>query len=337
MKASVIESVVTITQQRDISALESCLLDELIDILDGIEEASLYSIEEEAEQWLCHEICFRSNSSVLKGHGKGIKQDLLQQLDATKEPILSSIDGGRQCLLVPIIQNKKTVAVLQIIAEIIGDEFQYMVKALGRIYGNFTSILIESEKDKLTGLFNRKTFEMQLKRLLSNQIIPEYVLSDPERRKSNHGQHAWLAMMDIDYFKKVNDKYGHIYGDEVLLIFSRLMRQVFRNNDLLFRFGGEEFVVILEPITVLDAMAALERFRKTIANYSFPQVGHVSVSIGFAKITPEDYPLNVLNFADKALYYAKENGRNQVFNYEELVDKKMIEPLEHLTGDIEIF
>jgi len=218
-----------------------------------------------------------------------------------------------------------------------------LIKAITRIYGNFIHLLVESERDKLTGLFNRCTFEVRLKRLLVKQaeLITDQKADDQkvvvERRAESHGQQAWLVMLDIDHFKKVNDDFGHVYGDEVLLIFSQVMRDVFRKKDLQFRFGGEEFVVILEPIPLEHAKSALERFRLSIEQYEFPQVGHISVSIGFAKITQQDYPLEVLNFADKALYYAKENGRNQVHNYHELVQQGRINHVEHAVGDIELF
>lgn len=144
-------------------------------------------------------------------------------------------------------------------------------------------------------------------------------------------------MLDIDHFKKVNDNFGHVYGDEVLLVFSQKMREVFRKEDILFRFGGEEFVVILEPCSLNNAKIALERYRKVIAEHEFPQVGRVTVSIGFSKIPHEDYPLDVLNQADKALYYVKNAGRNQALNYEELVEQGKIKHKEYSSGEIELF
>ena len=342
MKTSIIDSVVTITQQKDISALESCLLDEIVNLCDQLQRAALYNVEQEEEVWQYHELCSRDGSGI--SHNKPlstvISQQQFQVLEKGEALQFQQQDQSRyQCLLVPITQEHGLYAILQIIAGELSADFQYLIQAITRIYGNFIHLLIESERDKLTGLFNRCTFETRLKRLLigqAKQEIDEAELT-VERRQECQGQQAWLVMLDIDHFKQVNDNFGHVYGDEVLLIFSQLMRDVFRKKDLLFRFGGEEFVVILEPIPFENAKTALERFRQSIEEYEFPQVGHISVSIGFAKISQEDYPLEILNFADKALYYAKKNGRNQVCNYHDLVQRGLVEQVEHVIGDIELF
>jgi diguanylate cyclase (GGDEF)-like protein len=339
MTTSIIDSVVNITQQKDTSALESCLLDEIVNLCDQLQQTTLYGVDLEDDVWQYHEVCGRNgvNKTADLRLNTTISQQQLKTLEQG-EP-LQFIQDEYQHLLVPITQEYGLYAVLQIIATELSADFQYTIQTISRIYGNFIHLLIESERDKLTGLFNRGTFETRLKRLLIDQTKQE---SDDqalvvERRKESQGQQAWLVMLDIDHFKLVNDNFGHVYGDEVLLIFSQIMRDVFRKKDLLFRFGGEEFVVILEPISFENAKAAVERFRLRIEQYEFPQVGHVSVSIGFSKITQEDYPLEVLNFADKALYYAKNNGRNQVCNFHDLIQRGLIEQVEHVIGDIELF
>ena len=342
MKTSIIDSVVTITQQKDIHALESCLLDEIVNLCDQLQKAVLYSVDHEEGQWQYYELCGRDGSNAMSGEllVTEISQQQLQLLELG-EPLQFQQpgQGQYQCLLIPITQGHGLYAVLQIIAGELSEDFQYLIQAITRIYGNFIHLLIESERDALTGLFNRCTFETRLKRLLEGQKTLDTDENEliVERRIDCQDQQAWLVMLDIDHFKRVNDNFGHVYGDEVLLIFSQVMRDVFRKKDLLFRFGGEEFVVILEPIPLENAKSALERFRQSIEQYEFPQVGHISVSIGFAKITQQDYPLEVLNFSDKALYYAKKNGRNQIHNYQELVQQGLIEHVEHAVGDIELF
>jgi diguanylate cyclase (GGDEF)-like protein len=90
-------------------------------------------------------------------------------------------------------------------------------------------------------------------------------------------------------------------------------------QDKVFRFGGEEFVILLRSTTHDDALRIFERFRTSVEKHHFPQVGQVTVSVGFVKITPSETPVVILGHADQALYYAKANGRNRVCNYEELV------------------
>ena len=120
-------------------------------------------------------------------------------------------------------------------------------------------------------------------------------------------------------FRSVNDNFGHLIGDEVLLLLSRLMRSCFRLHDQLYRFGGEEFVVLLRAGTVEDAAAAFERMRGTVQSYAFPQVGSITVSVGFTDVRPGDTPSGAFERADKAVYHAKQKGRNQVASHSALV------------------
>ncbi|MDO9142236.1 MAG: GGDEF domain-containing protein, partial [Methylobacter sp.] len=138
---------------------------------------------------------------------------------------------------------------------------------------------------------------------------------------------------DIDHFKQVNDDFGHLYGDEVLLTFSQLMGKCFRYNDFLFRFGGEEFVVILNLACRNTAMTIFNRFRESVANYHFPTVGRITVSIGLTRVDGVSMPTTQLDHADKALYYAKENGRNRVVLYEDMI----IPAQNNIANDIELF
>jgi diguanylate cyclase (GGDEF)-like protein len=158
-----------------------------------------------------------------------------------------------------------------------------------------------------------------------------------ERRAQSRGTPAvWLAIFDIDHFKRINDAYGHIYGDEVILLLAQQMRTCFRQGDVLFRFGGEEFVILLAGQDEAEARSALERFRERVANCLFPQVGHVTVSVGYARAALGDYPESVIDRADKALYYAKEHGRNRTHGYEELLACGEL-VADGATGSIDLF
>jgi diguanylate cyclase (GGDEF)-like protein len=125
--------------------------------------------------------------------------------------------------------------------------------------------------------------------------------------------------LDIDHFKRVNDNFGHLIGDEVLLLMSRLMRSSFRYQDQLFRFGGEEFVVLMRCTDAEAAGRAIERLRANVERYAFPQVGRITISVGFTELRPSDTPAAAFERADKAVYFAKQNGRNQVHHHAELV------------------
>jgi diguanylate cyclase (GGDEF)-like protein len=142
---------------------------------------------------------------------------------------------------------------------------------------------------------------------------------EDRRDHLEEGSPAWLCVVDIDHFKRVNDSFGHLFGDEVLLRMGDLMRKTFRGGDRLFRFGGEEFVVILNAEDEALAATSFNRFRNSVEKHEFPQVGKVTCSIGFTAVTNMDVPTDVVGRADEALYFAKEHGRNQVCCYERLV------------------
>ncbi|NIO39288.1 MAG: diguanylate cyclase, partial [Burkholderiales bacterium] len=102
-----------------------------------------------------------------------------------------------------------------------------------RTYSAVLSLVQASERDTLTGLYNRRMLDRRLMELMSTLGSP--------RRRTVDPVSAHVALFDIDRFKKINDVYGHLHGDEVLLMFSGLMKQSFRSTDLLVRYGGEEF------------------------------------------------------------------------------------------------
>ena len=215
-----------------------------------------------------------------------------------------------------------------------------IIQGLLQIYRNFCHLLEDAQRDQLTGLLNRKTFDESIQRIIgmSASLTPSHQ-QERDRRNSEEGvAHYWLGLVDIDNFKRVNDTLGHIYGDEVLLLVSQVMRDSFRESDLLFRFGGEEFVIVTENFDATGARTAFERFREAIEKFNFPQVGQVTISFGAVKVDSSDVVHAVLDKADKALYFAKQNGKNQVCFYNELLDQGSIEPPKTtLNQDIELF
>ncbi len=155
--------------------------------------------------------------------------------------------------------------------------------------------------DELTGLSNRRFFEETFEK--------EFL------RAQRYNNKLTLVMFDIDYFKKVNDTYGHQCGDYILKEVSNAALQTFRKTDMVFRFGGEEFVVILTETDTEQALIPLERFRKTIETLNLDYHGfpvNITVSIGACELTKDiKTKENLLEKADNALYKAKNTGRNQ--------------------------
>jgi diguanylate cyclase (GGDEF)-like protein len=206
-------------------------------------------------------------------------------------------------------------------------EAQVLRSALG-ILRNHLNALDYGERDTLTGLLNRRTFESAFAKRRNAQV-------HARRGGSNRN---WLAVADIDKFKLINDNYGHLFGDEVLLLVARKITATFRSSEQIFRFGGEEFVVILDCHDEEGATRAFERMRMNIGCDPFPQIGNVTVSIGFTEMASTDVPASTIERADAALYYAKNNGRNRSLCYEALVREGRIDSRQRVEHtEIEIF
>ncbi len=216
-----------------------------------------------------------------------------------------------------------------------------VIKGVFHVYQNYQSLLDYSERDALTGLFNRKTFDEQFTRQSAAgdgayAEASELLVSPDDGTEAGHEPvRQWLAVVDIDHFKLVNDRFGHLYGDEVLILVANILRSSFRSHDRIFRFGGEEFVVLLRSTTLSTAYKVFNRFRQAVQEYHFPQVGQVTVSVGFAS-TQQGAPVEILGRADQALYYAKEHGRNQVCFYDELVAQGHLQA-KVANDDVELF
>lgn len=195
---------------------------------------------------------------------------------------------------------------------------QHMLKGLIRVYGNHAGLLDYGERDDLTGLLNRRSFAT-----VFNQKA--------------QGEKSVLAVADIDFFKRINDEFGHTYGDEVLILIARLMESCLVEVDSIFRFGGEEFVIMLPRLDLDDAWHTLEIFRDAVQQAMFPQVGRVTVSIGMSAVLPGDTGAASFGRADEALYVAKQRGRNQVQCHEWLILEGCLTSLKKESSPVELF
>ena len=153
-------------------------------------------------------------------------------------------------------------------------------------------------KDQLTGLYNRHFFDMIIDKEMS--------LSD-----DNNGPLS-MVILDLDRFKKVNDTWGHPVGDELLKHISQTTTNTIRNSDILVRFGGEEFIILLPQTPVDKAVTVAEKIRMAIETNSHPITGKQTASFGVAQRKPNESFENWYQRLDEALYQAKETGRNRV-------------------------
>ncbi len=192
------------------------------------------------------------------------------------------------------------------------------VSRLIRVYNNHAGLLDYGSRDELTGLLNRRGFNSYF-----HQAVQE--------------KQAVIAVADIDFFKRINDEFGHLYGDEVLILMGRLMEGCLGEMGSVFRFGGEEFLVILHNTPLGMAAIRLEAFRNAVQSAVFPQVGRVTISVGFSTLKGDDTGASAFGRADEALYVAKQHGRNQVRCHEWLVRDGILREKKKAGGQIELF
>ena len=331
-RIALLELVVGITRERDRRSLERVLIETLYNSLDAHAVIFLHTspggdsdlLSESAS--LPTDACQQRLKTVAGDEDKqkvvpdcGMARSLSEGVD-----LLDELGDNSLRYLFPIQGRKGISGLLVVYCRCCDNQSSQFIRAFLDIYSNFLEIIDDNEHDTLTGLLNRKTFDSHISELLLT-TLPEKKsngirISDKQGpNDSGEAVSHWIGILDIDHFKRVNDTFGHVYGDEVLLLFSELMRKTFRSSDILFRYGGEEFVVVLSSATEAISLQAFNRFRKCVEEFDFPQVGRVTVSIGIVQIQAEDHPSTVIENADQALYYAKEHGRNRVCGYNQLI------------------
>jgi diguanylate cyclase (GGDEF)-like protein/PAS domain S-box-containing protein len=217
--------------------------------------------------------------------------------------------GGLQVYESSITSSHGSVHTVQFYKQTFADAFGVVSGFLGAIFDITEKKRLEcalvdlASTDELTGLINRREGMTRL----------EILHKDSERKNRPY----CLAIADIDHFKRLNDQYGHVNGDQVLKAFSGLVKKILRSGDICFRYGGEEFVILLPETKLEDGHSVLERLRQTWAamrlTLSDGQTLQSTVSIGLIQ-HPTNYIefKNLIHACDGALYEAKNNGRNRI-------------------------
>ena len=260
---------------------------------------------------------------------------LREQAVATRQ--IAQSGSGPSVTVFPLGGLSDCPGVLELgTAEPMPEESRRLVTGVLRLYLNFQGLLDYGERDALTELLNRKSFDGAfMKATIAQQLTSSN--AQGERRDGQTPGSYWRAMIDIDHFKQVNDNFGHLIGDEVLLLLARLMRACFHFHDQLYRFGGEEFLVLMHCSGEVEMQGALARLRAATESHVFPQIGQITISIGFSKVRIGDTSSGAFERADKALYHAKSNRRNQVCSYAALVASGARVEQATKTGDMELF
>jgi diguanylate cyclase (GGDEF)-like protein len=332
---SLLKHMVDMTGHRDHTMLDISVISAVQELAGAAQARVLSIVTVGGQKYVRSRACIQAGGTACPdeqeaaGPGEALAAfpELQQCLDTHGASAESVAASGMRTLWLPIWFGDKADTCLEIVRDApFGADTLQVIGGIVSVYRNFQNLLDYSERDSLTGLLNRKTFDDQLARMLQSSSEQEPLRpGQAERRQHRPEEKQWLAVVDVDHFKLVNDKFGHLYGDEVLILIANLLQSSFRAQDRVFRFGGEEFVVLLRSTTLDNARRIIDRFRSNVEMHEFPQVGKVTVSVGFVSISAFESPVITLGHADQALYYAKTHGRNQACHYDELVANGLLQ------------
>lgn len=320
------------TSIRDTELLEQSLLRTLGPLL-GVLDTSLYRVDERfgfSRATYCH------RSKVIEGaavervverieqvlNPGDVEADVLTVTDNVRlltKPCTKRLDSDF-LIAYPLFAANEVCGffVFQRDREVSANE-DTMIRGVLEVFSNYYALLDVSLRDRLTGLLNRQALESSFERIWMALGQHEVRIQDDSERRKLAASNYWLAVIDIDRFKNINDTFGHMVGDEILLLAARLMENTFRATDLLYRYGGEEFVAIIAAENEAIAENVFERVRLAVEAHSFPRVETLTISVGYARVSADVLPVETLSRADRCLYQAKQDGRNRIYEYGQLL------------------
>jgi diguanylate cyclase (GGDEF)-like protein len=271
------------------------LYDNIKKVIPSIQKIEICGISPLSENEYC--FSFGEDHKIVEiehmDENYSLKKELIQNNNKIGEIriIISENINKKEKKLLEMLLNKISVPVA------ISLEKELMLRALEL---NNKKLYEKAITDTLTGLYNR-------------EYMKEYLNKKIEEAK-RHNIILSIAMIDIDFFKKINDTYGHLIGDCVLKELSDLLKDNFRESDIVSRYGGEEILIIMPFTDKESACRKLEQFRKLIENRTFCGKKNVklTISVGIAEYEKEDTLKEFILKADRNVYYAKKHGRNQV-------------------------
>lgn len=248
--------------------------------------------------------------------------------DDLKDPQYSNVNDLNEKLLgqviIPLRIKNKLNGIIVIGNRIDAKEFSYDDLYYLKIFAELASVSVENmilfqlvTMDRMTKLFNHHYFQGRLVDEIYRSVRYDHELS--------------LIMLDIDHFKNFNDTYGHQEGDFIIKTLSKLLKNTVRITDIVSRYGGEEFTIILPETNIEDAQIIAEKIRSTINDHQFLNNKNeykVTISLGLANIVGKNYDKPIMSTeliekADQALYLSKKTGRNKVSLYSEVETSKL--------------
>jgi diguanylate cyclase (GGDEF)-like protein len=264
-------------------------LKDAVDVISSIDNESIDSIEHAREAFTnaYKEIAQKGISSYKKTNGR------FEELSQMHEAAINECQD--QHIDLTSITNK-----FNDIQTHMSDEVIKANKIISKLTEQVKTLEETSKLDALTKVFNRRALSSYLNTVCSKKDI-KYELH--------------LLMMDIDDFKAINDRYGHVAGDKILIFIANILKKTLRDGDKIFRYGGEEFIIILNRVEKDKCMQIASRLLGLVSGNKLIYKGetiNVTMSMGTTMLAKNDTPDSLIARADKALYKAKENGKNQI-------------------------
>ena len=205
------------------------------------------------------------------------------------------------------------------------------IGAMLHVFRHMYNLLAYSDRDALTGLLNRKSLDdtfysavlEELEEGSAARSDALAVIVEPgKERRHRVPPNYWLGTVRVDHFDAISGKYGHLLGEELLLLVARIMSNTFRTYDRIYHFTADQFAVLMHCPDEALVLAAFERFRGNMEKFNFPQVGRATVSAGFTRVSADDSPDRALQRADGVVTHVQvHHDHNKVFGYSELVRK----------------
>lgn len=336
-----------LTSIRNTEVLEQSLLRTLGPLL-GVLDTELYRLDENRS---VARVIYSHRSKVVDGDGEARLVDRVEEVTNPSEipADITALTDNVQMLRRPC--TRRVGDELMIAYPLVGDgevcgyfvfkrdrevspTEDHIIRGVLEVFSNYYALLDDSMRDRLTGLLNRQALENSFDRIWTSLHHGDTSLEAGEGRRGPPSRNYWLAVIDIDNFKKINDEFGHMVGDEILLLTARRMGSAFRGSDLLYRYGGEEFVAIVAAETATIAHNIFERVRLAVEAHMFPRVERLTVSIGYTQVRPDLLPVEVLSRADRSLYQAKQDGRNRIYDYQELVQAGIFKDIDYAEPEL---
>lgn len=345
----ILDNLAEITSHQDRHVLEKSLLKTLSELYPQT-ELQLFRVKQLDEQVEIHLLAYSLNDLIvstdenprLNDQAESLTQAMHETIAKADVTVIQAGQSNACKVLYPAFDAHGEIFAMLVHECTHAPEFndQRLIYGILKVYANYLALIDKSQRDKLTGLYNRETLDDEITKILvrESRLFQAQTPGGREARR-RHADKYWLGVVDIDHFKPINDRYGHLYGDEVIILVARLMTSgCLRDEDRVYRYGGEEFVVLLRASDQDNAMKAFERIRQMVAAHPFPQLDQVTVSVGMVEVDAQSSASDVIGQADDALYFAKEHGRDQVRSYHRLVENgDLTQATNDDHADVELF